>query len=216
MPLVAVVTRVARMTLDVLLLLLIVCVLAIVVLARILPAVTGGTTFVVGGPSMEPTIPLGSAVHVVPVEASELRAGDVVSLQAGMKNAVFTHRIVRVVNLPEGMYVETRGDANTGPDPSLVPMEDILGRVTVSIPLAGFGIALLSSYQGVMFLIAFGLVLLAGAWLLETVEDEQQEAMRRSARQALTAFAPGIPGRAPGRRLILPASRRIPARRLRG
>ncbi len=190
MPLVAVVTRAARMTLDVLLIVLIVCVLGIVVLARIMPAITGGTTFVVGGPSMEPSIPLGSAVHVVPVEASELRAGDVISLQAGMRNAVFTHRIVRVVNLPEGMYVETRGDANTGPDPSLVPMEDILGRVTVSIPLAGFGIALLSSYQGVMFLIAFGLVLLAGAWLLETVEDEQHEAMRRAARQALTAFAP--------------------------
>ena len=190
MPLVAVMTRAARMTLDVLLIVLIVCVLGIVVLARIMPAVTGGTTFVVGGPSMEPSIPLGSAVHVVPVEASELRAGDVISLQAGMKNAVFTHRIVRVVNLPEGMYVETRGDANTGPDPSLVPMEDILGRVSVSIPMAGFGIALLSSYQGVMFLIAFGLVLLAGAWLLETIEDEQQEAMRRAARQALTAFAP--------------------------
>ena len=193
MPLVAVVTRAARMTLDVLLIVLIVCVLGIVVLARIMPAVTGGTTFVVGGPSMEPSIALGSAVHVVPVEASELRAGDVISLQAGMKNAVFTHRIVRVVNLPEGMYVETRGDANTGPDPSLVPMEDILGRVTVSIPLAGFGIALLSSYQGVMFLIAFGLVLLAGAWLLETVEDEQHEAMRRAARQALTTFAPEAP-----------------------
>ena len=190
MPLVAVVTRAARMTLDVLLIVLIVCVLGIVVLARIMPAVTGGTTFVVGGPSMEPSIPVGSAVHVVPVEETELRAGDVVSLQAGMKNAVFTHRIVRVVNLPEGMYVETRGDANTGPDPSLVPMEDILGRVSVSIPMAGFGIALLSSYQGVMFLIAFGLVLLAGAWLLETVEDEQQESMRRAARQALTAFAP--------------------------
>ena len=64
MPLVAVMTRAARMTLDVLLIVLIVCVLGIVVLARIMPAVTGGTTFVVGGPSMEPSIPLGSAVHV--------------------------------------------------------------------------------------------------------------------------------------------------------
>ena len=78
MPLVALVTRAARRTLDVLLLLLIVCVLAIVVLARLLPAVTGGTTFVVGGPSMEPTIPLGSAVHAEPVEAAALRVGDVV------------------------------------------------------------------------------------------------------------------------------------------
>ena len=92
------------------------------------------------------------------------------------------------------MYLETKGDANDGPDPSLVPFKDVLGRVSVSVPLAGFGIALLSSYQGVMFLIAFGLVLLAGAWLLETIEDEQQESRRRTAREALTAFAPESPG----------------------
>ncbi len=194
MPLVALVTRAARRTLDVLLLLLIVCVLAIVVLARLLPAVTGGTTFVVGGPSMEPTIPLGSAVHAEPVEAAALRVGDVVSLQAGPRHAVFTHRIMRIVTLPDGTYVETKGDNNQDVDPSLVPFEDILGRVTVSVPAAGFGIALLSSYQGVMLLIAFGLVLLASAWLLETIEEDQQEAMRRAARQALTAFSPEPPG----------------------
>ena len=200
MPLVAVVTRAARKTLDILLLLLIVGVLGIVVLARILPTVTGGTTFVVGGPSMNPTIPLGSAVHAVPVSPDQLQAGDIVSLQAGLKHAVFTHRITRVVQLPDGLYIETKGDANDAPDPSLVPVKDVIGKVTVAVPFAGFGIALLSSYQGVMFLIAFGMVLLASAWLLETLEDEQQESMRRRARQALAAFAPGAE-RAPGRRL---------------
>lgn len=190
MPFVALVTRVARKTLDVLLVLLIVGVLGVVVLARVLPAVTGGTTFVVGGPSMEPAIPLGSAVHAEPVDPATLRAGDVVSLQAGLKHAVFTHRITRIVTLPDGTYIETKGDNNEAPDPSLVPVEDIVGRVTVSVPLAGFGIALMSSYQGVMFLIAFGLVLLASAWLLETIEEEQQESMRRAARQALAALAP--------------------------
>jgi signal peptidase len=169
-------------------------VLATVVLARLLPAVTGGTTFVVGGPSMEPAIPLGSAVHAEPVESAALRVGDVVSLQAGPRHAVFTHRITRIVTLPDGTYVETKGDNNEDPDPSLVPFEDILGRVTVSVPLAGFGIALLSSYQGVMLLIAFGLALLAGAWLLETIEEEQQESMRRAACQALAGFAPESPG----------------------
>jgi signal peptidase len=191
MSLVARITRGARMTLDVLLLLLIVFVLGIVVLAKVLPTVTGGTTFVVGGPSMSPTIPLGSAVHAVPVEPDQLEPGDIVSLQAGIKNAVFTHRIVRVVDLPDGLYIETKGDANDAPDPSLVPVKDVIGKVTVAVPYAGFGIALLSSYQGVMFLIAFGL--LAGAWLLETVEDEQQERMRRRARQALAAFGPETP-----------------------
>ena len=90
MTLVAHVTRAARMTVDVLLLLLIVFVIAVVVLARILPTTTGGTTFVVGGASMEPTIPVGSAVHVVPVDPTLLQPGDVVSLQAGLKHAVFT------------------------------------------------------------------------------------------------------------------------------
>src|SRR5262245_44737577 len=108
MPLVALVTRVARKTLDVLLVLLIVCVLGVVILARVLPAVSGGTAVVVGGPSMEPTIPLGSAVHVEPVPATDLRAGDVVSLQAGIRHAVFTHRITRVVTLPDGIYIETK------------------------------------------------------------------------------------------------------------
>jgi signal peptidase len=198
MPLVTLVTRIARKTLDVLLLLLIVGVLGIVVLARILPTVTGGTTFVVGGPSMEPTIPLGSAVHVVPVTPEQLQPGDVISLQAGIKNAVFTHRITRVVQLPDGVYLETKGDANETADPSLVPARDVIGKVTVAVPYAGFGIALLSTYQGVMFLIAFGMVLLASAWLLETVEDEQQEAMRRRARQALATFAPESPGEPQG------------------
>ena len=49
-----------------------------------------------------------------------------------------------------------------------------------------------------MFLIAFGMVLLAGAWLLETVEDEQQESMRRRARQALATFAPESSGEPQG------------------
>ena len=194
MTLVAHVTRAARMTVDVLLLLLIVFVIAVVVLARVLPTTTGGTTFVVGGASMEPTIPVGSAVHVVPIDPTLLQPGDLVSLQAGLKHAVFTHRITRVVQLPDGLFLETKGDANESVDPSLVPVKDVIGKVTVSVPYAGFGIALLSTYQGVMFLIAFGLVLLASAWLLETVEDEQRESMRRRARNALAAFAPESPG----------------------
>ena len=48
------ITRLARRTLDVLLVLLIALVLATVVIARGVPWVTGGSTFIVGGGSMEP------------------------------------------------------------------------------------------------------------------------------------------------------------------
>ncbi len=168
--------------------------IGILVLSRVLPAVTGGTTFVVGGPSMEPAIPIGSAVLAVPVPPGDLHPGDVVSIRVGAKHAVFTHRIVRLATLPDGLYLETRGDGNEHPDPALVPATAVIGRVSVQVPWVGYGLALLGSVQGVSFVIAFGIVLLAGAWLLETLEDEQQESMRRAARQAPATFAPESSG----------------------
>lgn len=177
---VALLTRSARRTLDLALLALIGFVLAMLVLARLLPALTGGTTFVIGGPSMTPTIPVGSLVLAVPVTAAELAPGDIVSIQVGPQRAVFTHRIVRLAELPDGPYIETRGDANPSSDPSLVPVRNVIGRVALALPLAGYGVALLSSVQGVVFLVALGLALLAGAWLLETLEEDQRLANLRA------------------------------------
>lgn len=179
MHLAAFVTRLARRTLDLLLILLIVLVVILLVLARGLPAATGGATFVVGGPSMEPAIPFGSVVHVVPTDPAALRVGDVVSVQQGAGRAVFTHRIVRLAELPDGMYLETKGDANVDSDPSLIPVTSVIGRVELTVPYAGFGVALLGSGQGILFLVSLAGVLLAAAWLLETLEDDQREALRR-------------------------------------
>jgi signal peptidase I len=180
MPVLARSVRAARRTIDVLLVALIAAVLVAVVLARGLPLLTGGTSFVVAGGSMEPAIPIGSVVLDTPVDAEDLRPGDIVSLQTGSAHAVFTHRIVRIVALPDGLYVETRGDANPAVDPSLVSVRDVIGRVTVSVPYAGFGVALLSSIQGVLFVLSLAALLLVAAWLLESLEDDlQAEGVRR-------------------------------------
>jgi len=190
------VMRFARRLADVLLIVLIASVLALVVLARVIPAALGGTTFVVGGPSMEPTIPVGSAVYAAPVKASDLRTGDVVSLQVGPMHAVFTHRVVRLVTLPDGRYLETKGDANDHPDPAVVPVSDVVGRVAISVPYAGYGIAVLSTIQGVAFVVMLGLTLLVAAWLLETFEDERRTATARTGRRALGTLATDAPGEA--------------------
>ena len=183
-------TRLARRTLDVLLVLQVVLVLGTVVLARVAPAVTGGTTFVVGGGSMEPTIPVGAAVMPVPVDPGDLRVGHVVSVRAGTQQAVFTHRIVRLVERDDGLWLATRGDANAEPDPSIVPASSVIGRVHWMLPYAGYLVALLSSINGVVFLVSIAGFLLAGAWILETLEDDQRDAIRRRARG-------GHPSRAP-------------------
>ena len=174
--------RAGRRTVDLLLIALIGAVLVAVVLARGLPLLTGGTTFVVAGGSMEPAIPMGSVVLTTPVAPDGLRPGDVVSLQTGPEHAVFTHRIVRLATLPDGPYIETKGDANPAVDPALVAATDVIGRVDLFVPYAGYGVALLSSIQGVLFVCSLAALLLVAAWLLESFEDDLRASVARGAR----------------------------------
>jgi signal peptidase len=187
MPLVHSLTRLLRRTLDVLLVGLILLVLATMLLARGVPALTGGTTFVVGGGSMEPTIPLGAVVLAMPVSADELAVGDVVSVQVGPQKAVFTHRIARLIDREGAVWIETRGDANEDPDPSIIPASAVIGRVHLSIPYVGYAVKLMSTSQGVLFLVALGVLVLATAWLLESLEIDQELARARRALRALGA-----------------------------
>jgi signal peptidase len=182
--------RTARRTLDVLLLLLIGLVVVTMLIGRGIPAILGGTTFVVGGGSMEPTIPIGSAVLVAPVAAADLAVGDVVSLRVGEQHAVFTHRIVRLADRDGTVWLETQGDANAAPDPSLVPASAVIGRAVISVPLAGYLISILGSLQGLLFLVSLGVLVLAGAWMLEALEDDLSESARRRAQEG---FGPLLP-----------------------
>jgi len=200
MPFAVSITRVARRALDVLLLLLIGLVVVTMVIARGIPAVTGGTTFIVGGGSMEPTIPIGSAVVTAPVSANDLVVGDIVSLKAGTQRAVFTHRIIRLADRDGAVWLETQGDANTAPDPSLVPETDVIGRVSLSVPLAGYLVMVLGSVQGMLLLVSLGVFLLAGAWMLESLEDDLAESARRRAHDGFGPLLsePGTGQGAPG------------------
>jgi len=164
-------TGIIRRVLDALLLALIVVVLGGVVLGKLVP-LTGRQTIVIGGGSMEPAVPLGSAVIIKPVDVAALTVGDIVSLKAGPQNALYTHRIVAVIDRPDGRWVQTKGDANADQDPTLVHASAIVGRTEVVIPLAGYLIVLLSIPAGVLFLIGLAASLLAGAWLLESLEPE--------------------------------------------
>src|SRR5262249_14358499 len=139
---------------------------------------TGRQSIVIGGGSMTPAIPLGSAVVIGPVAPADLARGDVVSLRISEQNATFTHRIVDVVERPDGVWIRTKGDANPEPDPTLVPASAVIGRVQLAIPLLGYLIALLSQPVGVLFVIGLAATLLAIAWLLETLEPAPIAARR--------------------------------------
>jgi signal peptidase I len=156
----------ARRTVDALLVVLVLVVLAGVALGRIVP-MTGLTTLIVGGPSMTPAIPVGAALIAEPVAPADLAVGDVVSLRTGSAQAVFTHRIARLVEREGGIWLETKGDANVEPDPALVPVSAVIGRVVVTIPYAGYLVTVLSQPIGMVFVLSLAGLFLVAGWLLE-------------------------------------------------
>lgn len=153
--------------------------LATVVLGRLLP-LAGHPVLIVAGPSMEPTLPLGSAVVLRRVAPGELRVGDVASVRTGPRQAIFTHRITRVVERDGAPWIETRGDANATVDPSLTPASAVVGRVDLWLPAAGYLLTLVSSPVGVCFALSLGGMLLVAGWLL----DDLLAARRRRGRAA--------------------------------
>lgn len=155
-----------RRLLDGLLLALVVVSLGVVVLGRVVPFL-GYPTLVVAGPSMGASIPMGAAVVLDKVPPTSLAVGDVVSLQSGPGRAIFTHRIIRLAERDAGLWLETQGDANATPDPSLTDATAVIGRVAVSIPFAGFLLALYSTPSGILFVVSIGLLLLLLGIFLE-------------------------------------------------
>lgn len=168
----------ARRVIDVAILALVLVVLVGLLLGRGVP-LTGRDTLIIGGRSMEPTIPIGSAVVIEPVSAAQLRVGDVVTIRVGPKPSVFTHRVVRLLTLDGQPYIETKGDANARPDPATTPASAIIGRVDWSIPFAGYLLALMSLPMGIAFVIGLGVTLVLVAVLLEDLEDPRPAAAER-------------------------------------
>jgi signal peptidase len=167
-----------RRIIDLALIALIVAVLVAVALGKVVPF-TGRQSIIIGGASMEPAIPLGSAVVVAPVDPSMLAVGDVVSMKVGAEATTYTHRIVSVVDRADGRWIRTKGDANQTLDPTLVPATTVVGRVELAVPMFGYLMALLSLPVGVVFVLGLAATLLAIAWLLESLEPPKLVTVRR-------------------------------------
>lgn len=124
---------------------------------------------VIAGRSMEPAVPLGSLAVPSAIEPEDIVAGDIMTVRAD-NGVILTHRVARVMDLPEGRFLELKGDANSSPDPNLVPARAVMGRVDLQVPYAGFVLALLSMPSGLVSVLCALGALLVGIWLLEDFE----------------------------------------------
>lgn len=161
---------VARRVIDVAIVSLVGLALVGLLLGRLLPLL-GHDSLIIGGHSMEPAIPIRSAIVLERVPVDALAVGDVVTLRVGAKPSIYTHRIVRLLALDGVPYVETQGDANRSPDAATTPASSVVGRVAWYLPSAGYLLALLSVPVGLVFFLGLGTVLILLAMLLEELED---------------------------------------------
>jgi signal peptidase I len=126
---------------------------------------TGHQPFILRGGSMAPSIPRGAIAIIAKDRLDALQAGDVVTFQVP-NSAVITHRITRVAQVAGATFLETKGDANASPDPDLIPAGWVIGRVVLSVPLAGYLLALPSSPIGIVAIASLVLCLLGAHALL--------------------------------------------------
>lgn len=105
----------------------------------LVPRLTGSTPYTVLTGSMRPTMPPGTTVVVKPIDFADIRVGDVITYQiASGQPEVVTHRVIGVNVTPEGVRLETQGDANPIPDPELVREEQVRGKAWYWLPVIGY------------------------------------------------------------------------------
>ncbi|RLG16450.1 signal peptidase I [Nanoarchaeota archaeon] len=114
---------------------------------------------VVLGGSMSPTINMGDLVIVTPTNFEEVKINDVIAFRDRDRNIPVTHR---VVNITEGGLI-TKGDANEDPDHWVVKPDDIIGKVSFTIPLVGYFVHYARSKYGFIFLVLIpGMIVIYG------------------------------------------------------
>jgi len=130
----------------------------------------GWKLFTVQSGSMQPAISVGSLVLVKP--AGEYAVDEVITFKTGP--APTTHRINRI----EAGVIITKGDANDTPDSEPVRPENIIGKVVLSLPYAGYPVTFAKSKEGFLLLIVIPATLIIYSEILN-IKNEIKKLRRK-------------------------------------
>lgn len=133
------------------------------------PAVVGADhSFVVLTASMTPAIAPGDVVVVSDRGPATIAEGDVITFTRGNNEVPVTHRVTAVTEGAGGLAFETKGDANSDVDSSLVPAGSVIGTVILTIPYIGYVVQFTNTPYGFVALVAgpIGLFVASEIWTL--------------------------------------------------
>jgi len=131
--------------------------------------------------SMEPAIQVGSIVVIKAEENYEI--GDIITFGKDTRDSIpTTHRIHEMRAQAGEIFYQTKGDANEDPDVREIGENEIIGKVTFSIPYLGFVIDFAKRPIGFMLLV----VIPAGLIAIDEIRKIWME-IRRIRRQKKTS-----------------------------
>ena len=123
--------------------------------------------------SMEPAMPVGSAIYVKRCDPQALEQGEIITFRLSEATGlVETHRVVE--NDTQARQLITKGDANALPDVDPVSYERVVGKVVICIPVLGTVSEMLHSGPGVTACVA----IFALAIILWTLADKTKKRER--------------------------------------
>lgn len=147
-------------------------------------AITGATLITFRTGSMSPTMPQGAVAVSIPVQASDIEVGDVVTVQRAGESMPVTHRVIEISEVPPqkehnadiraaapgsgppdltstgARQIVMQGDDNDTPDHLPYALTDAR-KVVASVPFVGTALMMLQTP------LAMGaLILLAGAFVV--------------------------------------------------
>lgn len=121
--------------------------------------------------SMEPVLPVGSAVYVKEVNPSEIVVNDIIAFHlAADSGNVATHRVIEI-NTDQQEFI-TKGDFNDSPDVTPVSFERLIGKEILCIPNLGIFSKYLQTGWGVFIGIS-GLVIAVILWIVADISKKR-------------------------------------------
>ena len=103
--------------------------------------VSGYKPIAVYSGSMVPTVQVGGLAVDRIVPARDVRVGDVITFQDPyVHGRLVTHRVIRIFHTSHGLAYRTKGDANATRDPWTIKLPDRVGRMSFSVPYAGYAL----------------------------------------------------------------------------
>lgn len=129
----------------------------------------GWAALVVRSGSMQPAVPVGGLVLARPVEANEVRVGDVVAVprSIGGGQVLVLHRVVQVTDAGSGVRrARLKGDANPVPDADPAVLDRPVLRSVLVVPVAGYVVAAIRTAltPSRLVLVAVGALALVLIW----------------------------------------------------